>query len=84
MKVDRKKELDKLLATFREGTNDSTTDIDLILEYLEEILQKPGAIGLYSKKINTFNVETDPNVMRMKYTLVWYTNSIEMFQRGYN
>ena len=68
--IDRKLELEKLLENLKKSDTKNSTDIDLILEYLEECISDPKSGG-GSKKLREFYIDQNPINMTKTYTIKW-------------
>jgi len=68
--IDRKLELEKLLENLKKSDTENSTDIDLILGYLEECINDP-KIGGGSKKLQEFYIDQNPTNMTKTYSMKW-------------
>lgn len=69
--VNRQKELDELLEKLRKtDPNNSESDIDLILSYLERYLADPKSGGK-SKKLLEFQIDREIETMNVRYKIHW-------------
>ena len=68
--IDRKLELEKLLINLKKSDTENSTDIDLILGYLEECINDP-KLGGGSKKLQEFQIESDPVTLSKVYRITW-------------
>lgn len=69
-KINRLKELEKLLGRLRKDDTNGNSDIDLIFEYLEKFLNDP-KIGGGSKKLMEFEIKNDEDTDSKIYHVVW-------------
>lgn len=82
MTVDRKAELNKLLKRLRGNDRREMTDVDIVLEFLEDFLAHPYGTG-GSSKLTEFNVETDQQTMTKTYKITWNQTLLEIAQNEY-
>jgi len=73
-KVDRLKELEKLLKRLRKDDTKNNIDVDLILKYLQNHL---GILKLNSTKLMKFEQQYDMNSMSIIYTMTWRQTDLE-------
>ena len=80
-KIDRLKELERLLEKLRKEDDDDYSDIDLVLKCLEGFLREPRKGG-GSEKLMEFEVKRDIQTDSQIFNITWKSKSIESYEKS--